>query len=111
MVARILPVSHAPNVAFTERHLNKGLLPGGIFGPSPSGRADSARKARNGILGKRPAEAAAMPCGGLRRRHLAGIRPDTAPAAFGEGPGPNPDPLRDRGGLCLPGPARQQARD
>ena len=106
IVARMLPVSHAPNAVFTERHLNNGLLLGGIFSSSSSGRADSARNAHNRIPDKRLAEAeAAMPCGEWQRRHLAGIRPGTALAAFREELDSNLDLLRDRGLL----PARLDA--
>ena len=102
IVARMLPVSHAPNAVFTEGHLNDGLLLGGVFSSSPSGRTDSARNAGNRIIGRRLAEAeAAMPCGEWQRRHLVRIRPGTALAAFGEALDANLDLLRDRG--LLPG--------
>ena len=98
IVARMLPVSHAPNAVFTEGHLNDGLLLGGVFSSSSSGRADSARNAHNRIIGRRLAEAeAAMPCGEWQRKHLAKIRPGTALAAFGEELDANLDLLRGRG--------------
>ena len=102
IVARMLPVSHAPNAVFTEGHLNDGLLLGGVFSSSSSGRADSARRAHNRIIGRRLAEAeAAMPCGEWQRKHLANIRPGTALAAFREELDANLDLLRDLG--LLPG--------
>lgn len=98
IVARMLPVSHAPNAVFTERHLNDGLLLGGIFSSSSSGRTDSTRNAYNRIIERNIAEAeAAMPCGEWQRKHLARIRPGTALAAFGEELDANLDLLRDRG--------------
>ena len=102
IVARMLPVSRAPNAVFTEGHLNDGLLLGGVFSSSPSGRTDSARNAHNRIIERKIAEAEAdMPCGEWQRKHLAKIRPGTALAAFGEELDANLDLLRDRG--LLPG--------
>ncbi|MDE0525189.1 MAG: transposase [Thaumarchaeota archaeon] len=98
IVARMLPVSHAPNAVFTEGHLNDGLLPGGVFSSSSSGRTNPARNAHNRIIGRRLAEAeASMPCGEWQRRHLARIRPGTALAAFDEELDANLDLLRGLG--------------
>lgn len=102
IVERALPVSHAPNAGFTERHLSDGLLLGGIFSSSACGRTDTARRAHNRIIEEKIVQAETdMPCDEWARKYLARIRPGTALAAFGESLDANLDLLRD-GGL-LPG--------